>query len=146
MLNNNQYSQQKNTAENLLKAKNYNQTGSIWTMKNNGGNWKKGLIISGLLLIPGMAQAAENPYIEGSLKASNYINPFTAIADQILDPPAAGDKSDMLYWYDNDGNCIENIPGACGGNKDTNNNTPNIDSCEKSPLLKGHIYKNVYGQ
>ena len=102
--------------------------GSIWEQaaaksaqaaKNSKGNIRNGLLIGGLLLIPGMANAAESAPVQGTLKGANYLNPFTAIIDQIIDPLAAGDPNhgDELYWYDNNGNCRENIPGACNGRK-----------------------------
>ncbi len=32
-----------------------------------------------------------------------------------ITPAGDPNHSDMIYWYDEDGNCVENVPGACQG-------------------------------
>ena len=68
MLNNNQYSQLKNSAENLAKAKNYIQTRSIWTAAKNVGKqgFKRGSALAEPVIVLGvgaiMAAMIANQY------------------------------------------------------------------------------------
>ena len=74
---------------------------------------KKSLAIAAIMLfLPNMANAADL----SALDVLDYTDPLSAILKQLEGLPA-GDPNhgDELYWFDDNGNCIENIPGACDG-------------------------------
>lgn len=74
---------------------------------------KKGLAIGALmLLLPNMAQAADL----SALDILDYTDPLSALLKHLEGLPAGGlNHEDEIYWYDDNGRCIENIPGACKG-------------------------------
>lgn len=64
----------------------------------------------------------------------NYAGPVGWGLDLSSQPAGGKNHEDELYWYDDDGHCIENIPGACKGR-----NKPDENGC-----IKGGVEINVH--